>query len=194
MSSGVVETIAYNLAPDVLRCEIANLQDRAYGPSPPAPGGSLPPLHDRSLNAQSFFIRADGRIVSYAGVVTKRIAHGGQRFVVAGLSCVATDPSYRRQGLAARVTAAATSFISRSGVDFGVFTCAPELVPLYAGVGSWMVAPDVLLIGSTAAGALTSASLGVVVLMRLFSVTAHAAASTLLSGTIDLDLPPGQFW
>ena len=194
VTSGIVESIAYNTAPAWLLREFDSLQDRVYGPSPPSSNGHAAPLHDPALNAQSFFIHVNGQIVSYAGVVRKQILHDGQRFVVAGLSCVATDPDFRRRGLAGLVTTAATSFIARSGVDFGVFTCAPELVPLYATQGSWMVAPGVRVIGSRDAGALTSASLGVVVLMRLFSPRAHAAASTLLSETIDLDLPLGQFW
>jgi GNAT superfamily N-acetyltransferase len=187
-----VESIAYNLAPESLRREIDVLQALAYGPHQ-AEGGDAP-LHDPALNAQSCFIRCNGQVISYAGVVTKTVQHAGQLFVVSGLSCVATDPAYRRQGLARRVVATATSYMAHSGVDFGVFTCAPELVPLYARVGSWMMAPGVRLIGSRHAGALTSESLGVAVLMRLFSARAHAAAMTLLRGTIDLDLPDGQFW
>ena len=191
---GEVETLAYAGAPAELRLEIARLQERAYGASDgsrDAPQSQ--PLHDPVLNTQAFFMRADGRVISYAGVVTKRIQHGAQTFSMSGLACVATDPDCQRQGLARRVVAAATRHMAHSGVDLGVFTCAPHLAALYGDAGGWPIAPAVVLIGSQAQGALTSSSLGVVVLMRLFSQRAQAASATLLHGTLDLDLPLGQF-
>jgi len=193
LSFDSAESIAYNTAAVNLRREIATLQDLAYGPSDP-PANDDSPLHDPSLDAQSFIIRLHGRLVSYAGVVTKTIQYDGQSFTISGLSCVATDPGFQRRGLASLVVAAATSYMAGNGVDVGVFTCAPELVQLYSAAGAWMVAPDVLLVGSRDTDALTSASLGVVVLMRLFSAKTQAAATALLHGTIDLDLPLGQFW
>ncbi|MBP5141341.1 GNAT family N-acetyltransferase, partial [Pseudomonas chlororaphis] len=42
-------------------------------------------------------------------------------------------------------------------------------------------------------GALRSDTLGKVVLLRLFSAKARAAASALAGGVIDLGLPDGQF-
>lgn len=176
-----VETRRYAAAPAAPRREIARRQERAYAPAGPA------------LDARSFFIRADGRVVSYAGVVSKTIEHTGRTFTISGLSCVATDPAYQRRGLGRRVVAAATVQIAASGVDLGVFTRAPALAGFYADAGSWPVAPRVVLICSRGEGALTSASLGVVVLPRLFSGRARSASTSLLHGTISLDLPPGQF-
>jgi hypothetical protein len=183
-----VETLPYADAPAALRCAIATLQAHAYGGEDDGA-----PLHDPALNARSFFIRRDERVVSYAGVVVKDIQHGGQRFSLAGLACVATDPDLLRLGLGGRVVSADRQHFAHSGVDLGVFTCAPQLAPFYAAAGGWPVAPDVTLIGSAADGALSSAALGVVVLLRLYSQRAQTAAATLLHGTIDLDLPLGQF-
>jgi GNAT superfamily N-acetyltransferase len=183
-----VDSLLYADAPTALRRAIATLQARAYGG--PDDGA---PLHDPALNARSFFIRSGEAVASYAGVVFKDIQHGGQRFSIAGLACVATDPALQRQWLGRRVVAAATRQLAQSGVDLGVFTCAPQLAPFYAAAGAWPVAPDVTLIGSAAAGALSSTALGVVVLLRLYSPRAHAASDTLLHGTLDLDLPLGQF-
>ncbi len=194
MAWSEVQFVDYNTAPPSLRREIATLQDLAYGPSDPEANGRLSPLHNPALNARSCFIRSDGWLVSYAGIVTKAIVHAGQSFTISGLSCVATDPDYRHRGLARRVVAAATAYIEQSGVDFGVFTCAPEIVRLYTGAGSWSITPDAVLVGSRDPSAITSSALGVAVLMRLFSTKAQAVAGTLLSGTIDLDLPIGHFW
>ena len=194
MARSEVQVVDYNTALPSLRREIATLQDLAYGTSESASSGRLSPLHVPALNARSCFIRSDGWLVSYASVVTKAIVLAGQTFTISGLSCVATDPYYRHRGLARRVVAAATAHIERSGVDFGVFTCDPELARLYASAGSWSIAPNVVLVGSRDPSAITSSALGVVVLMRLFSTKAHAVAGTLLRGTIDLDLPVGHFW
>lgn len=191
-SIDAVVEILYDVAPAPLQREIEELVDRAYGSSDTA-GDDPPPLHDPVLRARSFYLRVDGQIVSYAGVVTKSIRHAGQSFTIAGLSNVATDPELQRRGYGRRVVAAATRFIERSGIDLGLFTCAPELVPLYAAAGSWEPAPDVILVGNAAPDALNSGTLGVVVLMRLFSPQAQAAAASLRHGTIDLDLPSGQF-
>jgi hypothetical protein len=118
----------------------------------------------------------------------------GVAFVASGLSCVATEPSFARRGYAGRVVAPDTQWINQSGVDLGVFTCAPELAPLYTRSGGWEVEPNVTLIGSRDPDALTSTALGVIVLMRLISPRALANAGMLQHGTIDLDLPVGAFW
>lgn len=188
-----VQTLLYDDASAPLRRAITSLVDAAYGSTDSTSDDAARPLHAPGLHARSFFICIDGRVVSYAGVISKTIQHGGQSFTIAGLSSVATDPAHQRQGLATRVIATATRHIEQSGVDIGVFTCAPALAPLYAAAGSWPIAPDVVLIGSRAPGALSSAALDVVVLMRLLSDTARGAADNLLHGTIDLDLPVGEF-
>lgn len=193
LSAHDVQTLLYDEASAPLRRAIASLVDVAYGSTDAEPDDDTKPLHAADLHARSFFICVDGRVVSYAGVITKTIQHTDQTFTIAGLSSVATDPAHQRQGLAMRTVAAATRHIEQSGVDIGVFTCAPALVPLYAAAGSWTIAPDVVLIGNSAPGALSSAALDVVVLMRLLSDKARGAAGSLLHGTIDLDLPMGEF-
>ncbi|RIK38313.1 MAG: GNAT family N-acetyltransferase, partial [Chloroflexi bacterium] len=173
--------------------EIDLLLARAYGPSDPAPADSPQPLHDPELNARSFLLRVAGRLVSYAGVVHFPLVHAGCTFSAAGLSSVATDPAEQRRGYAQRVVRAASAYIADSGVDLGIFTCAPHLVAFYQEAGGWQPAPAVSLIGNSAPGALASNTLGVVVLLRLFSPRARAAADALSHGVIDLNFPPGRF-
>lgn len=189
-----IQRLPYADASESLRREIGHLQELAYGPTDSGEETSSQLLHDLALDPQSFVLRQDGRMLSYAGVVTTTIRHDGVEYRASGLSCVATDPDYARQGNASRVVSAATDDIAASGVDLGVFTCAPALVRLYATAGNWEPTPGVVLIGSRDPVALTSTSLGVVVLMRLFSKRAIANAAALREGTIDLNLPVGEFW
>jgi GNAT superfamily N-acetyltransferase len=188
-----VESVLYaDLAVSVRR-EIAILQDRAYRPHDRSPS-QLVPLHDPALQAQSFLLRCDGRLVSYAGVVTTTIHANGMDFTASGLSCVATDPDFAGRGFASQVVAAASRYITRSGVDLGVFTCAPELARLYTEAGGWEVVPDAVVIGSCDLQALTSTALGVAVLMQLLSHHALAHSDASRVARIDLGLPAGQFW
>jgi predicted N-acetyltransferase YhbS len=145
------------------------------------------------LDALSFYLIADSRVVSYTAVVHKQITHGDETFWIAGLSCVATDPDYQGRGLGSRTVGAATRTIEHSTTDIGIFTCDPPLARFYARAGAWPVVPEVVLIGSRHDGALSSVFLQKVVLMRLFSAKAQAAAGRLCRTTINLDLPVGQF-
>jgi GNAT superfamily N-acetyltransferase len=190
--SNEIYAISYNHTNGPLRRAIAQLQHRAFSILPP-PSDVVTPEHDPMLNALSFYLIADGHVVSYAAVVYKAILYGDVEFEIAGLSCVATDPEYQGRGLGTRAVAAATRAIEHSAVDFGVFTCDPALVPFYIRAGAWQAAPDVELIGSQHAGALTSRGLQKDVLIRLFSEKAHDRAEQLFKATLNLDLPVGQF-
>jgi len=177
-----------------LRRQIDVLQHRAYGSSTDEPRTEDADLHDPALHPRSFMAFLDDRLVSYAGVVTTVIRVENREFTASGLSCVGTDPDVARRGLARQVIAVATHYIEHSGVDLGVYTCAPVLVPLYTGAGNWEATPSATVIGSRDPDALTSTSLGVVVMTRLFSARAHANAQYIRDGTIDLGLPVGEFW
>lgn len=188
-----IQAIPYNRAGAALRRAIAMLQHRAAPDLSPPPGEVVVPEHDERLDALSFYLTVGERVVSYAAVVQKPIQHAGQTFLLAGLSCVATDPDYQRRGLGARVVAAATRSILDSTADIGAFTCDPPLAAFYLRAGGWDVAPDVKLIGSGHPGALSSDALQKAVLMRLISDRARAAAPLLRATTISLGLPLGQF-
>jgi predicted N-acetyltransferase YhbS len=188
-----VQSISYSRAAPALRREMDLLQHRAQPSLCLMPNEALTPLHDATLQALSFYCHADGKMVSYAGVVSKTIQHGGQTFDIAGLSCVATDRSHQGRGFGLRTVAAATEWLEQSNKDFGIFTCDPGLAHFYARAGAWPVVADVVLIGSRDPGALCSVSLRKVVLMRLFSTKAREAATRLANTTIDLGLPVGQF-
>ncbi|MBM7110976.1 hypothetical protein SAM19_04396 [Brevibacillus laterosporus] len=193
MITDTIHSIYYNQASDTLRREIALMLHLVWPDVCPIPGETIPAAHDAVLDARSFYSYIDGRLVSYAGVVHKTIKHNKQTFNIAGLSCVATHPDYQNRGLGLRTVAAATRWIEQSDTDFGIFTCKPTLAYFYNHAGDWSVVPDVELIGSRDEGALSSESLQVVVLMRLFSAKARAYESMLRHTTIDLALPIGDF-
>ncbi|WP_336824435.1 GNAT family N-acetyltransferase [Sporosarcina sp. USHLN248] len=192
--TNIVQSIYYNQAPDTLQRGIASMLHQVWPDVCPMPGPTIPKAHDKELNARSFYSYINEKLVSYAGVVHKTIRHEGQTYNIAGLSCVATDPKYQGQGLGLRTVAAATQWIEKQkDIDFGIFTCKPSLASFYHHAGAWTVVPDVVLIGSRDEGALSSESLDVVVLMRLFSEKAKAYESILHHTTINLDFPDGQF-
>jgi GNAT superfamily N-acetyltransferase len=192
-TSPEIHAITYNRAGAPLRRAIALLQHRASATAGPPPSDPIPPEHDPLLDALSFYLVIDGQVVSYAAVVHKQIMHSGETFEIAGLSCVATDTDYQGRGFGSRTVGAATRYIEQSTIDIGLFTCDPPLAGFYARAGAWPVISNVILIGSHHDGALTSMSLQKVVLMRLFSTKAQAAAAQLRQTTINLDLPLGQF-
>lgn len=187
-----VYALAYHRAGDALRRSIAWLQHRVYPHVIPPPTDPIPPEHDPALDALSFYLIRDQRVVSYAAVVYAPIVHDDQAYLVAGLSCVATDPDYQRRGLGSRVIDVATRAILDGTADLGLFTCDPPLHEFYARAG-WRAAPGITLLGNRQPGALSSATLSKTVMLRLISPRARANAASLETATIDLGLPAGQF-
>lgn len=189
-----IQAVQYSQASDALRRDIAWLLHRTWPEtSPPPDDTTIPDAHDPGWTPRSFCAYANGRVVSYVGVIRKTIRHAGDTFEIAGLSCVATDPDFRGQGWGTRTVRAATHWVEmEDSIDFGIFTCHPSLTGFYQHAGDWEVVSDVTLIGSRDKGALSSRTLPVVVLMRLFSKKARAS-QTLHGTTIDLDVPVGQF-
>ena len=84
-----------------------------------------------------FVLVEGGAVVSYVGVVWKRLDHAGEVYKTFGLSGVVTNPASRRQGHGRRLVEIATASIERSDADIGLFTCAPELKEFYAASG-WL--------------------------------------------------------
>ena len=93
-----------------------------------------------------FALVEGGVLVSYAGVVWKRLEHAGEAHKAYGLSGVYAYPAFRRQGHGRRVVDAATARIRRSNADVGLFTCAPNLTGFYAASG-WAVIERAVLLG-----------------------------------------------
>jgi GNAT superfamily N-acetyltransferase len=187
-----VQSVHYNRGTVELRRAIALLLRSAYPTVAGQVADPAAPDHEPSLDAISFFVLDGDRVVSYAGVVHLTIRHGGEVWTLAGLSAVATAPEFRGRGLATAVVSAATRHIEQGTTDIGLFTCDPPLAALYQRAG-WTIAPDARVVGSHDPEALTSDGLGKVVFMRLISARARTSGERLLTGTLSLGLPVGQF-
>ncbi|MBK3496513.1 GNAT family N-acetyltransferase [Viridibacillus sp. YIM B01967] len=194
MTTSIVQSIEYNQVPNALRRDIAEMLHRVWPEFFSLSGETIPEVHDKEFNVRSFYSYMDGKLVSYVGVVRRTINHKGQTFNIAGLSCVATDPNHHGQGLGLQTVAEATKWIEKqNNIDFGIFTCKPSLAYFYNRAGAWPIVSDVVLIGSEDEGALSSESLGVVVLMHLFSESSKLNSSMLRNTTINLNFPVGEF-
>jgi GNAT superfamily N-acetyltransferase len=81
-------------------------------------------------------------IVSYAGVVSRDIEHGGVNFRTYGLRSVFTFPALRRRGFGTEVVRCATSVIRQtSDADLAVLFTMPRLVAFYERSG-WEAMPS----------------------------------------------------
>ena len=124
--------------------------------------------HNEELTVQSFYIMKDNQVVSYGAVLRMETTIDNEKYQIGGLSCIATLPNYRRQGLSSKIVQTATKWIE-DNLDFGIFTCKRELEDFYACNGKWQVANNVVLIANRDNNALSSNKLAVIVLIRLFS-------------------------
>lgn len=123
--------------------------------------------HNEELTVQSFYIMKDNQVVSYGAVLRMETTIDNEKYQIGGLSCIATLPNYRRQGLSSKIVQTATKWIE-DNLDFGIFTCKRELEDFYACNGKWQVANNVVLIANRDNNALSSNKLAVIVLIRLF--------------------------
>lgn len=196
MEQFTVQSFPYNKATVALRKEIAGLLSTVW-PDTDLPSliqNELPISHRAELAAQSFCCYTGDILVGYAAVIHKEIFHCEHRFMIAGLSCVATHPDYRGRGIGSAVVSAATEYLAaQNDIDFGIFTCHPDLAAFYQSAGGWEISPEIILIGSHDAGALSSKTLNVVVLLRLFSEKAQANKTLFCMEPINLDFPVGEF-
>ena len=119
-----VENISYQQASLKIKNQINELLQVVW------PTTSDSDEHDSDLIEQCFYIMVDNRIVSYAAVVQLKVIINEKSYQIGGLSCVATLPVFRRQGFSSKIVARATKWME-DNLDFGVFTCAPDLKEFY---------------------------------------------------------------
>lgn len=77
--------------------------------------------HNEELTVQSFYIMKDNQVVSYGAVLRMETTIDNEKYQIGGLSCIATLPNYRRQGLSSKIVQTATKWIE-DNLDFGIFT------------------------------------------------------------------------
>jgi len=150
-------------------------------------------LHDPGLRPTCMLLAEGGAVVSYAGVLRKRLGHAGEAYEAYGLSGVVTAPAFRARGHGRALVATATALMAAEGADVGLFTCAPRLRGFYEGAG-WEVMDGTPLIGGTRARPFPSDGLGLLTLMRFFSDKAKAHRAAFAGAPIYLELAEGDLW
>ncbi|WP_282195541.1 GNAT family N-acetyltransferase [Thomasclavelia cocleata] len=181
-----VETVLYQQASLKIKKQINDLLQDIW------PSANDSEAHDSDLVVQSFYVMIDSRIVSYAAVIRLQVIIKDKLYQIGGLSCVATLPSFQGQGLGCKIVARATKWME-DNLDFGVFTCAPDLVDFYYRAGNWKAMSNVVLIGNHDNDALSSRNLDVIVLMRIFSKKALSNYEEITNSIIYLGFSKGQF-
>lgn len=106
---------------------------RAVYPQPP----ESYPETAREWSAQQWgvFVRADGELVSYTGVVIREVLVDGSPVMSGGIGGVATHPERRGMGYAPLGMGRALDFMHSHGVQFAILVCAEPLVAYYESLG-----------------------------------------------------------
>jgi GNAT superfamily N-acetyltransferase len=141
--------------------------------------------HDPSLRPLTMLLLIGGRVVSALDILSKEIAHGGQRFAASGLSRVVTRPELRRQGYGRRLLAAARAAMAQRGSDLGIFTADAPMRPFYESCG-WQVLPGCVLIGGTPRRPFPSDMLEKLTFAAFFTAHARRHAHTFSNARIAL--------
>jgi GNAT superfamily N-acetyltransferase len=131
--------------PPPLARQVRALQEQAWPPADPAGAATG---HDPLLQPVVLLAVEDGRVQAALAVLSKRLAHRGERYEAAGLSAVVTDPAVRRRGFAAALIIAARRWMEENGKDLALFTCDASLAPFYES-GGYEVLPGTVLVGGT---------------------------------------------
>jgi aminoglycoside 2'-N-acetyltransferase I len=176
-----VLTFTEQTIPAELRQQVIALEEQAWPTMPP----SEPHGHDPMLSPICMLLVADGRVVSSLAILSKEIAHGGQKFDASGLSAVVTDNAERNRGYGLRLVAAAREAIRAGGADLGIFTCDPPLVGFYEHAG-WQVLPGTVLVGGTPDSPLPSDRLGKIALGDFFTKHAKRYAASFRRARVEL--------
>lgn len=169
-----------------LKSKIKDLQATAW----PEFAGSPWPEEEHLLS----FCMMDGpRLCAHVSVMGTGFTHKGERYFACGIGEVVTHPDYRGKGFALRLLQRASSYTRQRQADLCVFTCKPELIPLYEKAG-WSCCPDLCLTGGTQEKPFPSSSLGLAVMLRLLSPKAFAHAGDFRDTAITLPLGEDKLW
>lgn len=81
------------------------------------------------------FVRIEGLLVSYTGVVIRDGSVNGTPATIGGIGGVATHPAHRGKGYAPLGMARALDFMLGRNIDFALLVCRDELVDYYSKLG-----------------------------------------------------------
>lgn len=92
-------------------------------------------------NPIHFVISKDNALISHAEVITIKLVHMNEEYLVYGFGNVFTFPPYRGNGHGQDVVAAGTNYIMSGEVDVAILFCDPNLVSFYEKAG-WAALPN----------------------------------------------------
>ncbi len=145
-------------------------------------------IHPKEMNAVSFCAKINDIFIGYAGVIDWNIRVRNKIFKMCALSCVCTQPSYRKKGTGSYLVKKATEWIIKNdSIDVGLFTCSQE------NTGCWERAPRLILKESDRNRAYRSDIMGLNVFKLLVSNRAKSHAEYFENGIINLNFPEGKF-
>jgi GNAT superfamily N-acetyltransferase len=81
------------------------------------------------------FVRSDGQLVSYTGIVIRVGSVDRRAVAIGGIGGLATHPAHRGKGYAPLGMARALDFMLGRDIDFALLVCPDELVGYYAKLG-----------------------------------------------------------
>jgi len=172
--------------PAALWAQVLTLREQAW----PRRAGEPSIGHHPALQPVTVLLMDDREaVLASLAILSKEIAHNGERFAASGLSTVVTDQSQRGRGYGHQLVTAARGQIAAGGADLGIFSCDPELAGFYRRAG-WRVLPGTVLIGGTPENPFPSDRLGKLVLAELF--TDHARAHAASFDQARIELYPGE--
>jgi GNAT superfamily N-acetyltransferase len=95
------------------------------------------PDNDREWGRREWgvFVRADGSLVSYTGILLRSGSVDDVPVVIGGIGGVATHPAHRGRGYAALGMGIALDFLLSREADFALLVCRDDLVDYYSGLG-----------------------------------------------------------
>jgi hypothetical protein len=116
------------------RADLAALSRAVY---PPEVAANWPGRHlEWAAPEFGVFVRADGELVAYVGIVLRSAFHDGRPVRVGGIGGVKTHPAVRRRGFAAAGLRRAVEFFrEQPDIGFGVLVCSPDLLGYYGRLG-----------------------------------------------------------
>ncbi len=172
--------------PRDLRLQVLALQDQAWLDDGAQDGSGEARLsHDQALRPFSMLLVEGDRVLAALDILSKEIAHRGERYAVSGLSTVVTDVVERGKGYGRHLVLAARDAIRDGGADLGIFTCDRPLQTFYESAG-WQTLVDAVLIGGTPDAPFPSDQFDKVTVAAFFSPKAQEHAETFNHSRVEL--------
>ncbi len=130
-----VQTFPYHQFPEVLKWQVLSFMKMEW---PFIFSGQYQFNEDTYPPEQDpihFVISKGNALISHAEIITMKLVHGDEEYLVYGLGNVFTFPPYRGNGHGQEVLEAGTNHIVNSDADIAILFCDPNLKSFYEKAG-----------------------------------------------------------